>query len=176
MANDPNEVKKLQYFINEYLGLNLPVDGVYSLDDYLAVEKFQLLTKEDVLKPWVDIGLQSSVDEPTGYVYRTTQRKINLIVCPGLGLAMPDLSDELGKRMRAFATTTTAEESSVLGASTEALAAGTTTTTVTTLTTTTSSPNPETTEGGRSFNWVLLFVGIAVVSSGLYLLLGKKKN
>jgi hypothetical protein len=143
----------------------------------MAVEQFQLLVKEDVLKPWVDIGLQSNVDDPTGYVYRTTQRKINLIICPDLGLAMPDLSDELGKKMRAFAATTTAtEEGSVLGASTEALAAETTTTTLATIPTTTINPIIGTTEGKKSFNWFFLFTGIAVVGGGLYLLLSKKRS
>ncbi|HPR91464.1 MAG TPA: hypothetical protein PK547_01895 [Candidatus Paceibacterota bacterium] len=171
--NDPDEVRKLQYFLNEYLNINLPITGVYSLDDYKAVEQFQLMTKGEVLQPWVDIGLLSSADDPTGYVYRTTQRKINLIVCPGLDLAVPDLSDEIGKKLMSLATTTATAEvtttsaGEVLGASSEVAPE---TTTETTLVLTAESTS------GRGFNWLALVASVLVIGGGLYLIVTRKKN
>ncbi len=169
--NDPEEVRKLQLFLNEYLNLNLPVDGIYSQDDYDAVVTFQLTYKDDILKPWADLGLLSSANDPTGYVYRTTQRKINLIVCPGLGLAMPDLTDEIGGRGGFGA------EGSVLGESTEAI-----TTTSTTVTTATTKPEDESVigaleeTGGKNLNWFLIFMGLLIVGGGLYALVLRKKK
>jgi len=168
--NDPEEVIKLQHFLNEYLGLNLPVDGIYSQDDYDAVVTFQLTYKDEVLQPWVNVGLLESSNDPTGYVYRTTQRKINLIVCPELGLAMPDLTNEIGG-FRNYG-----EEGSVLGASTEA-----TTTTTTTVTTATTKPEEivlgtldET--GKKNINWFLIFLGLIVIGGGLYAVVLKKRK
>lgn len=169
--NDPEEVIKLQHFLNEYLGLNLPVDGIYGQDDYDAVVTFQLNYKDEVLQPWVNVGLLASSNDPTGYVYRTTQRKINLIVCPELGLAMPDLTNEIGGKGDLGA------EGSVLGASTEA----TTTTTTTTVPTATTKPEEivlgaadET--GKKNVNWFLIFLGLIVIGGGLYAVVLKKKK
>ncbi|MFZ2414592.1 MAG: SdrD B-like domain-containing protein [Minisyncoccia bacterium] len=167
--NDPVEVIKLQQFLNEYLGLNLPVDGIYSQDDFNAVSTFQLAYKDEVLQPWVDAGLLISSNDSTGYVYRTTQRKINLIVCPELGLAMPDLTNERG----GFGNY--GEEGSVLGASTEA-------TTTTTVTTATTKPEEEIVlgtldeTGKKNINWFLIFLGLIVIGGGLYALVLRKKK
>lgn len=90
--NNPAEVIKLQNFLNDYLGLNLALTGVYDLATMNAVNEFQVQCKEEVLKPWVDAGVHCDVNEPTGYVYKTTKRWINLIMCPTLNIPMPDLS------------------------------------------------------------------------------------
>lgn len=89
--NDKNEVIKLQEFLNEYLGLNLPVDGFYGLKTYNAVKAFQLKHQNEVLSPWVGVGKLKKENDPTGYVYKTTQRWINMIKCPELNLPMPEL-------------------------------------------------------------------------------------
>jgi len=94
-SNNPEEVKKLQTFLNNYLGLNLEITGVYDSATMDAVDQFQVQCKEEVLKPWVDAGVHCDVNQPTGYVYKTTQRWINLIMCPTLNLPMPDLSGYL---------------------------------------------------------------------------------
>lgn len=72
--NNPDEVKKLQTFLNEYEGFDLEVDGVYKAEDLAAVHLFQLRHADDVLDPW-------GIGYSTGYVYITTSLKINFIVC-----------------------------------------------------------------------------------------------
>lgn len=89
-SNDPQEVKKLQIFLNENLGINLPVTGYYGPLTYSAVEQFQVKYGHDVLSPWVSYGLQSDTT-PTGYVYKTTQRWINELMCSQLNLPVPQL-------------------------------------------------------------------------------------
>ena len=89
--NDPFEVRKLQIFLNGYLGLNLDVNGIYDLDTFNAVKTFQTMLKDDILAPWVANGCLSSEEMATGYVYRTTRWAINNIFCPEM---KPDISDE----------------------------------------------------------------------------------
>jgi len=89
--NNPYEVQKLQTFLNQHMGLNLAVSGVYDWTTMQALNQFQLQYKEEVLKPWVDAGVHCDVNQPTGYVYKTTQRWINLIMCPTLNIPMPNL-------------------------------------------------------------------------------------
>ena len=83
--NDPVEVKKLQEFLNEYLGLKLVVNGIYDLDTYNAVKSFQIKHAKDILNPW-------NLKKGTGYVYKTTKRWINLIKCSDLDIPMPVLN------------------------------------------------------------------------------------
>jgi hypothetical protein len=80
--NNPDEVYKLQLFLNENLGLGLTVNGDYNSDTVRAVNKFQLKYADDILKPW-------HLKAPTGYVYITTRRKINLLKCPDLKIDIP---------------------------------------------------------------------------------------
>ena len=89
--NDPFEVRKLQIFLNGYLGMNLDVNGIYDLDTFNAVKTFQTMLKDDILAPWVANGCLSSEEMATGYVYRTTRWAINNIFCPEM---KPDISDE----------------------------------------------------------------------------------
>jgi len=88
--NDPTEVKKLQTFLNQNLGSNLPVTGYYGNETIAAVNQFQVKYHIEVLAPWVPLGLPTQFT-PTSYVYQTTQRWINLIMCPPLNLAVPAL-------------------------------------------------------------------------------------
>ncbi len=88
--NNPVEVKKLQTFLNIYLGLHIPVTGYYGPMTIAAVNQFQTMNNKSVLAPWVPYGLPDDMT-PTSYVYKTTQRWINLIVCPPLGLPLPQL-------------------------------------------------------------------------------------
>ncbi len=73
-ANNPLEVIKLQYFLRTYEGYEVPLNGVYDETTYQAVKLFQLRYGNDVLTPW-------GINEPTGYVFITTQLAINNIYC-----------------------------------------------------------------------------------------------
>jgi uncharacterized repeat protein (TIGR01451 family) len=94
--NDPAQVKKLQTFLNQELGFNLPVTGYYGSQTIAAVNQFQVKYHSEVLAPWVPLGLQTQFT-PTSYVYQTTQRWINLIMCPPLNISMPTLRVDTGK-------------------------------------------------------------------------------
>jgi len=83
--NDSEEVKKLQQFLNTQLHLHLVITGVFDAPTIAAVNLFQTTYAAQILTPW---GLTS----PTGFVYKTTQRWINLLNCATLTIPMPDLS------------------------------------------------------------------------------------
>ncbi len=70
--NNPGDVKLLEQFLNKYENTNLPVDGVYSREDFNAVIKWQEKYAENILKPW---GLKKG----TGYVFKTSLAKIKEI-------------------------------------------------------------------------------------------------
>lgn len=84
--NDPEQVKKLQLFLNKWENAGLPVTGFFGPLTYAAVMAFQQHYFEEVLKPW-------GVAAPTGIVYQTTQRWINLMECPDLNLTIPPLEE-----------------------------------------------------------------------------------
>lgn len=89
-GGNPELVKKLQNFLNKELDLSLIVDGIFGLDTKQAVKDFQLKYWDQILKPWVPHGLPSD-HTPTGFVYKTTTRMINLLQCSSLDLPMPQL-------------------------------------------------------------------------------------
>jgi hypothetical protein len=84
--NDPEQVTKLQTFLNKWMGSNLAITGVYDTATLAAVNAFQAKYSSDVLKPW-------GIDAPTGLVYLSTVRFINLLECPDLSLPLPALVD-----------------------------------------------------------------------------------
>ncbi len=84
MINSSDEVMKLQKFLNEKMQANLPLNGLFGPATDAAVRAFQTRYLDDVLTPW-------GITEPTGFVYLTTQRMINLMSCPNLSLPMPKL-------------------------------------------------------------------------------------
>ncbi|MEK7509900.1 MAG: immunoglobulin-like domain-containing protein [Patescibacteria group bacterium] len=88
-TDNVEDVVFLQNFLNKELGTTLDVNGIFDEITKKAVEAFQLKYWEEILKPWVPFGL--SVDEPTGIVYKTTQRMINMLSCPGMEIPMPEL-------------------------------------------------------------------------------------
>lgn len=87
-TNDTGEVSKLQTFLNTEMGSGLPVTGIFGALTKAAVQAFQLKYATDILAPW--IGMPGSditdLDDATGYVYITTQRKINQLSCGSLEL------------------------------------------------------------------------------------------
>lgn len=72
--NEESQVRKLQVFLNQYDNANLLVSGTFDLPTEVAVRIFQREHATDILDPW---GLQ----QDSGYVYYTTQKKINELVC-----------------------------------------------------------------------------------------------
>ncbi len=74
-ANDSMEVMKLQYFLKAYENADtVQINGVYDQATFNAVVAFQSKYAGDVLGPWGAVA-------PTGYVYITTEHKINEILC-----------------------------------------------------------------------------------------------
>jgi hypothetical protein len=80
--NNPEEVVKLKLFLNEYMGVDLVINGDYDSYAFEAVLNFQKKEYEEVLAPW---GIKNA----TGYVYKTTLRRINMLKCPELALPIP---------------------------------------------------------------------------------------
>ena len=72
--NDSGDVKDLEDFLNAFEWESLEVNWVYEQADFEAVKRFQLKYAADILTPWW-------IENPTGYVFRTTTEKINEIYC-----------------------------------------------------------------------------------------------
>jgi hypothetical protein len=87
--NDAGQVKKLQEFLNEELGLTIPVNGIFGPATFKAVKMLQAAHTEDILAPWSKVG--PALTDPTGYVYKTTQYWINKHKCQSLNEAAPVL-------------------------------------------------------------------------------------
>lgn len=74
-ANNSQEVRKLQFFLMNTEDMdNVPLSGFYDDATYDAVHAFQTKYASDILNPW-------GVAQSTGYVYYTTQKKINELWC-----------------------------------------------------------------------------------------------
>ncbi|MBP6881024.1 MAG: hypothetical protein KBC35_00135 [Candidatus Pacebacteria bacterium] len=87
--NDPDEVRKLQHFLNQELGRSLDISGFFDLATEQAVRDFQLIHREEVLIPW-------GLERDSGFVYYTTQKKINEIMCGGRSFPLrPDQNAEM---------------------------------------------------------------------------------
>lgn len=89
-GNDVNEVKKLQRFFNDYFQSTLPITGFFGPLTLEVVKRFQLKYSEEILNPWIKEGLLES-GSPTGFVYKTTKRWIDMMVCPSLKLPIPEV-------------------------------------------------------------------------------------
>lgn len=72
--NDPAEVERLQMFLNQFGEIGIAVTGEFDIPTELAVRSFQKKYEGEILEPW---GLESD----SGYVYYTTQKKINEMYC-----------------------------------------------------------------------------------------------
>ncbi|MES3005820.1 MAG: peptidoglycan-binding domain-containing protein [Patescibacteria group bacterium] len=90
-TNSTTQVIKLQTFLNQNLGIQLPVNGFFGPETDAAVRTFQVKYGEEVLGPWVRAGLHPSITIPTGYVYKTTLRWINILNCPASAIPVPQL-------------------------------------------------------------------------------------
>ncbi len=81
-----NDVKALQTFLNAELGTKIPVTGTFGNQTFAAVKAFQLKYAAEILGPWVSVGKLKNQSAATGYVYKTTLRKMNLIRCSTLNI------------------------------------------------------------------------------------------
>jgi len=83
-GNDSGQVTKLQQFLNDHGFGILSLTGIFGAATESAVKDFQQTYANEILAPW-------GISEPTGLVYLTTLRQINLIECPHLSLQIPPL-------------------------------------------------------------------------------------
>jgi uncharacterized repeat protein (TIGR01451 family) len=75
--NDQTQVRRLQYFLRDFQGAQVVVNGVFDDATKAAVEKFQNKYSGDILAPWGE-------QQANGVVYYTTQKKINELYCQGV--------------------------------------------------------------------------------------------
>lgn len=71
--NPKSEVEKLERFLLAR-GENIESNGIYEQLEFDAIKKFQAEYRKEVLDPW-------GITEPTGYIGKTTVKKINEIAC-----------------------------------------------------------------------------------------------
>jgi len=71
--NDEWEVARLEAFLLKRGDISR-TDWVYGQDDFEAIKRFQIEFRADILDPW-------DIINPTGYVYKTTVKKINEVAC-----------------------------------------------------------------------------------------------
>jgi peptidoglycan hydrolase-like protein with peptidoglycan-binding domain len=82
--NDPEQVIRLETFLNQNLGISMKVDGIFGVDTEAFVREFQQKYNVDVLIPW-------KLEQPTGIVYLTTRNKINRLYCATFNEPIPTL-------------------------------------------------------------------------------------
>ncbi|MDB5225503.1 MAG: exported protein of unknown function [Candidatus Adlerbacteria bacterium] len=80
--NDTEEVKLLQTFLGAHMNTTVAVTGLFGVETDAVVKKFQSQYADEVLAPW-------GLSEPTGWVYKLTQWKINQITCAELNAPKP---------------------------------------------------------------------------------------
>ncbi len=91
-ANDPAQVKLLQEFLNEQMNAGLPVTGFFGKLTHEWVKKFQVAHRAEIIEPWIVAGHSPrTLDQGTGYVFKTTKRAINMIKCSSLNIPMPEI-------------------------------------------------------------------------------------
>ena len=98
--NNTNDVSKLQYFLQTVEGENgVTVNGVYDEVTQAALKRFQEKYGDEILEPW-------GIEEATGYVYYTTQKKVNELWCSDLDFALDneqlDEIESFKNRLRAY--------------------------------------------------------------------------
>ncbi len=85
-ANDPVQVVKVQIFLKNSEGLDVNVNGSFDRKTETAIRAFQQKYLSAVMGPW-------GSNQPSGYVYITTQKKINQLSCASpLTLSQSDLA------------------------------------------------------------------------------------
>jgi peptidoglycan hydrolase-like protein with peptidoglycan-binding domain len=83
-TNNSKDVEELQFFLKTLEGFeDVSETGVYDEATYNAVRSFQTKYASDILDPW-------GMSTPSGYVYYTTQKKVNEIWCDDLDFSLTD--------------------------------------------------------------------------------------
>ncbi len=91
--NDSEEVGELQFFLRTMEGYtDLKETKEYNKETYEAVKNFQRKYADDILNPW-------GMDMASGFVYYTTQKKINELWCKDLDFS---LTEEQKKEINEF--------------------------------------------------------------------------
>lgn len=103
-VNNPEQVKKLQSFLNAYEGTNLAESGAYDPATQGAVKAFQSKYAAEVLTPW-------GINHATGNVYYTTQKKVNQMACADMDFS---LSAEQQAEIERFKNSTPAQQEEVV--------------------------------------------------------------
>lgn len=73
-SNDAKQVLRLQSVLKTFENMEVAETGEFDAISEAAVKAFQLKYADEVLTPW---GIQ----EPTGYVFLTTRKKLNEVYC-----------------------------------------------------------------------------------------------
>lgn len=80
--NDPEEVRKLQTFLNTVMDANIPVTGFFGPMTHNWVKKFQKQYHNEIIAPWEKAGYGGAdLQNGTGFVFKTTKRWINIMKC-----------------------------------------------------------------------------------------------
>lgn len=87
-GNSASEVRKLQVVLNQLLGTNVPLTGVFDDQTENAVRALQVREGEIILRPWVQAG-RMTAPVSTGYVYKTTRWYLNNQLCPTSKIELP---------------------------------------------------------------------------------------
>jgi Domain of unknown function DUF11 len=94
--NNPEEVRKLQFFLKEKAGFeSIVASGVFDRTTFESVVAFQNANEESILKPW-------GVAKGTGFVYYTTRKHINETVCQSQNAETFPLSEEQKVEINTF--------------------------------------------------------------------------
>lgn len=80
--NNPVLVMKIQEFLNDEMGSNLTVDGVYGRSTEKVVKEFQAKYYKQIIEPWIPVtGLTDAND--SGWFFKTTNAWANTLRgCP----------------------------------------------------------------------------------------------
>ncbi len=107
LPNNPVEVTKLQRFLKENEGFaDLQVNGVFGQATLDAVNIFQMRYFPSVLSPW-----GYDYNQPTGYVYITTKKRVNEIYCQRPFPLTQEQNDEIAFTRNALQSLMTASTS-----------------------------------------------------------------
>lgn len=93
-VNHEWEVRKLQMFLNAFIGSNLTVTGNFDAPTEAAARQFQLVYNDQILVPWAQAGYDVGPFDPTGYVYITTRHMINELLCVTSNIPLPALTPD----------------------------------------------------------------------------------
>lgn len=72
--NNVDQVKRMQGILKNFEGADLEESGEYDEKSAAAIRAFQLKYSSEILTPW-------GIEEPTGYVFLTTKKKLNEVYC-----------------------------------------------------------------------------------------------